>query len=380
MAQKDSKTLEETSINQDKNPIEFHLKGVMQSLDIIWKNVENLPDQDQAILEQVQNNDTVELIFRNSIILVQGQAGTHKSRLAGTIISALLANNPEKLFLNFRVKESSEKQTKVLYIDTERNLKYQLPSAIKKIIDDAGIKFETAHSVIAPIPLLNVPRVHRLGVVGLLLSNISPKEHTHHCIVIDVVSDCISDFNFLTEVYKLTDGLNMLINNHDVTIICILHENPGSEKARGHLGTELTNKASTILQISEHGNSDTFKISVLKNRNRKRAKHIFVKFNEATSTLELVSDETEIVQLENRHVTKILTILKECTALVTISKKVLFEKIKNELSISERTVQTNIDAIIKKKIPFEGVVVGINYYLKRKRSKEVTFEFEIHNF
>ena len=29
----------------------------------------------------------------------------------------------------------------------------------------------------------------------------------------------------------------------------VLHENPGSDKARGHIGTELTNKAETVITV-----------------------------------------------------------------------------------------------------------------------------------
>ena len=43
---------------------------------------------------------------------------------------------------------------------------------------------------------------------------------------------------------------NSTINTYDITFLCIIHENPYQEKARGHLGTELINKSSTALSIN----------------------------------------------------------------------------------------------------------------------------------
>ena len=37
--------------------------------------------------------------------------------------------------------------------------------------------------------------------------------------------------------------------DYNIHIVVVLHENPGSDKARGHIGTELMNKAETVIAL-----------------------------------------------------------------------------------------------------------------------------------
>ena len=45
---------------------------------------------------------------------------------------------------------------------------------------------------------------------------------------------------------------NGLTNTH---ILCVLHTNPGSDKARGHLGSSLQRKAETVIFVHRNGES-----------------------------------------------------------------------------------------------------------------------------
>ena len=48
----------------------------------------------------------------------------------------------------------------------------------------------------------------------------------------------------------LLDKLNDMTENKDITVIGVIHENPdGTKKARGHIGTEFVNKATTVVSI-----------------------------------------------------------------------------------------------------------------------------------
>jgi len=75
---------------------------------------------------------------------------------------------------------------------------------------------------------------------------------------------------------KLIDLLNSWINDFNATFICVIHENPGfNNKARGHLGTEIRNKASYQIQIAKEAkendpSTEVFKISYKKIRIGKR--------------------------------------------------------------------------------------------------------------
>lgn len=72
---------------------------------------------------------------------------------------------------------------------------------------------------------------------------------TPRIIVIDGVRDLMSDINNAIEATDVIVWLESLIMEHNVHIIEVLHENKGSEEARGHIGTELLNKAQVTIQL-----------------------------------------------------------------------------------------------------------------------------------
>ena len=41
-----------------------------------------------------------------------------------------------------------------------------------------------------------------------------------------------------------------MVNQYNCHIMVVLHENHSNDKSRGHIGTELTNKAETVLQVA----------------------------------------------------------------------------------------------------------------------------------
>ena len=138
----------------------------------------------------------------------------------------------------------------VLYVDTERNLSEQFPYALQSIQMKAGHE-KTAHpSNFDYISLLEIPRKDRYNTLKEYLNYTRESATNPLFIVLDVSTDCIEDFNKVDKSMELIDLMNAaIINQHDVIFLCIVHENPNSEKARGHFGTELLNKSSTAIQV-----------------------------------------------------------------------------------------------------------------------------------
>ena len=58
----------------------------------------------------------------------------------------------------------------------------------------------------------------------------------------------------------MSSSLLRWTEEHNIHIIVILHENPGSDKARGHIGTELTNKAETVIALEVDKSDDSISI------------------------------------------------------------------------------------------------------------------------
>ncbi len=59
------------------------------------------------------------------------------------------------------------------------------------------------------------------------------------------------DINNPSESVHIINKLMQWSSRYDLHIHCVLHLNKGDDNVRGHIGTELSNKAETVLVISK---------------------------------------------------------------------------------------------------------------------------------
>ena len=69
--------------------------------------------------------------------------------------------------------------------------------------------------------------------------------------MIDGIRDLMYDINSPSESVDLINDLMRWSSMHDLHIHTVLHLNKGDDNTRGHIGTELNNKAETILQVTK---------------------------------------------------------------------------------------------------------------------------------
>lgn len=68
-------------------------------------------------------------------------------------------------------------------------------------------------------------------------------------VIIDGIRDFVYDINSPSESTDLISRLMRWTDDRQIHIHTILHQNKNDEHARGHIGTELNNKAETIMQV-----------------------------------------------------------------------------------------------------------------------------------
>lgn len=248
-----------------------------------------------------------QVIHPNTINVIQGQAGVHKSRVAELICSTLLKQTdcPNELA---GFEASTEKDFTVCVVDTERNLNEQLPYALQSIQTKAGFRIDEHPAGFDYISLMDVQRKERFDALREYLDYVRTKYQTHIFIVLDVLTDCCQDFNRTDDSMQLIDHLNMAINQFDVTFLCVIHENPGHAKARGHLGTELNNKASSVMQVgyeqdASGKDTDLIRVKFLKCRNTKRHEPFYLKYCDTFKGL-VLADEVEVNRLSEQRKAK----------------------------------------------------------------------------
>ena len=304
----------------------------------------------QPILWQKENP----VFFPKTINVIQGKAGVHKSRLAETICASLL-KTPESNRDLLDFKRSILSRYAVCYVDTERNLSDQLPYSLQQIQLKAGYTIQDHPYGFDYISLLEFAREERFEMLNMYIDHIRKKFPMHLFIVLDVITDCVFNFNDTKDSMKLIDMMNQTINRYDVTFLALIHENPGNtDKARGHLGTEILNKASTVVQIgfekdAENHNTNLIKVAYLKCRSSKKHEPFYVQYSDTEKGL-VIADLTTIQEtMDSRNQKASLdSTLEFIGAYLTepMPRKEFIEKLCAEMNCKERTVEARLKSII----------------------------------
>jgi len=303
------------------------------------------------------------VLFPNSINMIQGQTGAHKSRLAQIFCSAMLKlPGCTNDFLGLK-RVGFENEYKVIYVDTERNLIHQFPYALQQIQMQAGYRLDDDPPKFDFLSLIEVQRAERFHALTEYIDLIVKKETENgqdaekKLIVLDVSTDCLSDFNQIDGSMELIDWMNRIINQHNVIFLCVIHENPGSEKARGHFGSELMNKSTAQIQVAlDKSTADMdiriFSLKFLKTRSTANPKKMMIKYDDNTSTLVKAESHEISLLLESKKQKAPLPevnqeLIRHAGTCAVWHKKELDQLIASDLSVSEKTAGDRITELLE---------------------------------
>lgn len=326
-----------------------------------------------------------EVIFPCTINIIQGKAGVHKSRLAETITSAFIAKPQTPNLLGF--KRSSGQDLTVCYVDTERNLSFQFPYALQQVLKKARYSREETPPNLDYISLLEISRAERFSALNEYLQHVRIKYKGHVVVVLDVVTDCILDFNRSSDSMQLIDLMNLAINQQDVTFICLIHENPGSaDKARGHLGTELMNKSSTAIQVEfekGEGNqpSDLISLNFLKCRSTRKHDSIYLAYSQEHNGLVLA--DPDLVS-ETAHSRQLKAPLDEVKSYIfdyledgPAKGSDLIDGLKQEFACSDKVIRNRLKELVECETVIKTTNDSFYYLFKEMISKENWYSLKL---
>lgn len=326
------------------------------------------------------------VIYPNTINVIQGQAGVHKSRLAEIISSGFLKLiECKNELLGFNKPHSNPTYT-IVYVDTERNIAEQLPYALQSIQLNAGFKIEDHPCNFKYISLMQIKRNERFKALEEYLIYIRQNTDNPLFVVLDVSTDCIEDFNRTDKSMELIDLMNMAINEYNVIFLCVIHENPRSEKARGHFGTELMNKASTVMQVGFEKNSnqeDTDIIRVKYLKCRSTAKHIpfYIKFCKDAKGL-VLADPSEVSTVINDR--KLKALKEDVIEYISLylgdgsemKRRDLLNKLCIEFKSKDRTIEERLKEILDDDIDFLNLEGAKCKLSKEKKDKNTYYSLK----
>lgn len=240
----DLSTAIDNAIQSDKTPHELNrikykidVNEVIPLPQIAW-SLTNTKSEGEAILGTL-----------GDFGLIIGKAKSRKSFFISIAVSTALGND----FILGRFKSYlPPDKNEVLYFDTEQS-KYYVQKAVKRICTQ----------IEQPEPK-NLHAFH--------LRSLAPSERLQFIeteiysndkigfVVIDGIKDLITSINDESEATMVTSKLLKWTEERNICLVTVLHQNKSDNNARGHIGTELINKAQTVLSVTKAENDSNISI------------------------------------------------------------------------------------------------------------------------
>ena len=184
---------------------------------------------------------------RGNISAICGEAKSRKTFLTTALVASAMAIPYDKLD-NFS-NVGKNMNINVLWVDTEQGEQH-VRRVVNRITQMTGAAMGGA--IVEP------------RLTTLALRELAPHERKqmvydamtlrhYDIVVIDGIADLQRNTNDLEESDALVAELMKLSTQANTHIICVLHTNPGSDKARGHLGSSLQRKSEAVLFVHRVG-------------------------------------------------------------------------------------------------------------------------------
>ena len=171
-----------------------------------------------------------------------GKAKSKKTFNVSAIVAAALKNDTVLQY----AAELPETKRKILYVDTEQS-PFHCQNVMKRIVRMAGLPLDVEPSNLEFLTLRRQTPETRIAVVETAIYNTEGLG----LVIIDGIRDMVYDINSPSESTKIISKLMQWTDERQIHIHTILHQNKADENARGHIGTELNNKAETVLEIAK---------------------------------------------------------------------------------------------------------------------------------
>ncbi|MBO7189356.1 MAG: AAA family ATPase [Alistipes sp.] len=201
-----------------------------------------LPDEQPLI-----SIDGCCICSRGNISAICGEAKSKKTFLASALVASAMAIPLDRIN-NFK-NVDKDMNLNVLWVDTEQGERH-VRRVVDRISEMTGAKMGG---------LVSEPRLMTLSLRELdpmdryVIMTEAIKRYPFDLIVIDGIADLQRNTNDLEQSDALVGALMTISTNTNTHILCVLHTNPGSDKARGHLGSALQRKAETVIFVHRNG-------------------------------------------------------------------------------------------------------------------------------
>ena len=212
---------------------------------------------------------------RGGIHAITGQAGNGKTMTLAQFMAAILCGEYGEL--RYELSDVIP-HPKVLYIDTEMEEANTI--AVKnRVMTLCGRPINEDSDDFVVIMLREVPETTddkgkktSSSVNRWRMTLKAIYEYKPTAVFIDGLLDVVADFNDNKECQEIIYKCMQVASHYNISVWCIVHQNPGGEKLVGHLGSFLERKVTDVFQTKKDKNDKTgdvtFTVSQKKARGR----------------------------------------------------------------------------------------------------------------
>lgn len=181
---------------------------------------------------------------------ISGSSKSGKSAFVGIILAGAISESGNIDGLEYLEVTPNEKKKAVIHLDTEQaRHKHQnnLRTILKRSYLNSCPDYFLSYNIRAlDINIYQETTFKICDTANTTFGGI-------HLIVIDGIADFIADVNETVPANAIVKFFEDLAIKFNCPIITIVHTNPGSDKERGHLGSQCQRKSESLLAIRNEG-------------------------------------------------------------------------------------------------------------------------------
>ena len=229
-----------------------------QSLEVSMLNKDSFSDEElESYLSKGEIKATDKITIPPKILFVgdctiatfgnfSASTGKAKSKKTFNISAMVAAAVTNSIVLNYRACLPEGKRN-ILYFDTEQS-KFHCHSVLERIYKLSGLSLKEDDPRLMFWGLREYTPKLRIAVIDYALR----KYDEVGLVIIDGLRDLMYDINNGKEATDVMTVLMAWTSVYELHIHTVLHLNKNDNNPRGHIGTELENKAETVLIISKN--------------------------------------------------------------------------------------------------------------------------------
>jgi hypothetical protein len=194
---------------------------------------------------EIIGNDGKKYIFGTlgNISVIKGKAKVSKSMMVSIILAAAMRNGPIANKVSCKFPAGKDK---IVWFDTEQT-KFHNNLTKNRAVSLAGGSPKDAMRNVERYIFRACSVQERIETIGYYL-----EQHPDvGLVIIDGVKELLTDINDPNQSTFAAQYLMDWTMNHNVHLLTVIHQNKNDKNARGHIGTEIINKAETVIDVEK---------------------------------------------------------------------------------------------------------------------------------